>query len=122
MCRCVDGLNARFTIALRLFDDRLVYQYPGIPVIVSDAWRYVSVAYATRIIEHYARCSLPASPIVCDINNCLISRGVAVARLLRTPNCAKHTPVVEALTNANSLCGIIRMLCNPDEIFGHQSR
>jgi hypothetical protein len=29
---------------------------------------------------------------------------------------------VVALTNANSLCGIIRILCNPNEFVWHQSR
>jgi hypothetical protein len=42
------------TIALKLPDDGFVYQYRGIRVTVSDAWRYVSVAYSNRIIEHYA--------------------------------------------------------------------
>jgi hypothetical protein len=86
---------------------------------------YVSVAFANRIMEDCARCSLSfpsfATPTTAH-SHCVGPPELSGVRLRKRHIAPSRRLVVAAFTDANSLCGIIQMLCNHNEIVRHQSR
>src|ERR1700733_1034154 len=77
-------------IALNVSEDGFAYQYRGILVIVSDAWRVCICCFANRNIEGCARFSL-RFPWFAKINACSFSLFGRQRVMVRAPYYAKQT-------------------------------